>query len=473
MLGDSGRQNSVSITSRQGASYKTVTLLASALILFFISFITAGINVALPAIGREFAASAILLSWVVTAELLSIGVFLMPFGRISDIVGIKKIFIGGVVLFTATSVLAAYSTSIVMLIAVLAIQGMGCAMIFGNAMAMLTAVFPARERGRAFGINTACVYSGMALGPYLGGILIDHFGWRSLFFVIIPASLAVITLALSKIKGEWSAARGEKFDVAGSVLIGLALIALMYGFSLLPELTGAVLTGTGILGMLAFVKWESRTESPLLDIRVFRKNRFFIFSNSANLISYAATNAIIFLMSLYLQYIKALTPGQAGLIMLAQPAMLVIFSPITGSLSDRLEPRIVATSGMILTFAGLMVFIFLEGTTSLVLIIMVLMLIGLGFALFISPNNNAIMGSVEPKYYAVASSVTATLRQIGQTFSLGITMIVMAMVIGRVAIAPQNYPQFLTSARLVFAVFTALAFGCIFVSFFRGKIAPK
>jgi EmrB/QacA subfamily drug resistance transporter len=463
------RQHSISIGSQQGTSYKTITLFVSAFILFFISFITSGINVALPLIGEEFAANAILLSWVVSAELLSIGVFLLPFGRISDIVGIKKIFLGGVVLFTATSVLAAYSTSIIMLISFLAIQGIGCAMIFGNSMAMLTAVFPARERGRAFGINAACVYTGMSLGPYLGGMLMERFGWRSLFFIIIPASLAVTGLTLWKIKQEWSAAKGERFDIIGSIIIGAALIALMYGFSLLPEIAGIALTIAGVLGLLAFLKWENRAKSPILDIKVFRKNRLFIFSNIANISSYAATNAVIFLMSLYLQYIKALSPEEAGLILLAQPAMLVIFSPITGMLSDRFEPRVVATSGMILTFSGLVAFIFLAEATPLVVIILVLMLIGLGFALFITPNNNAIMGSVTPKYYAVGSSITATLRQIGQTFSLGITMIIMATVMGRVTVSPEYYPELLTSTRLAFGIFAVLAFGCIFASFLRGK----
>jgi MFS family permease len=276
-------------------------------------------------------------------------------------------------------------------------------------------------------------------------------------------------LILWKIKGEWAEAKGEKFDFIGSMIYGIALIALMYGFSLLPEISGAVLTAVGILGLFAFIKWESRTKSPMLNIDIFRNNNIFVFSNMANLINYCATNAVVFLMSLYLQYIKALTPEQAGLILVAQPAMLVIFSPITGILSDRIEPRIVASSGMALTFIGLLVFSFLAETTSSVLIVAVLMIMGLGAALFITPNNNAIMGSVLPKYYAVASSTAATMRQVGQTLSLGITMIVMTIVIGRVAITPEHYPAFLTSTKIAFGIFAILCFGGIFFSLFRGK----
>jgi EmrB/QacA subfamily drug resistance transporter len=460
---------SVVIGSQGGASYKNITLFVSALVLFSISFVTSGINVALPEIGREFQADAILLSWVVTAALLTIGVFLMPFGRISDIVGIKKIFLWGVVLFALASVAAAFSSSIIMLIVFSSLEGVGCAMIFGNSMAMLTAAFPANERGRAMGINAACVYIGMSLGPYLGGMLIEHFGWRDLFFVAIPACVAAVALVWWKIKGDWSAAGGEGFDIGGSLIVGAALIALMYGFSILPEKTGIAVTAAGIIGLVGFIIWETRAKSPMLDVRIFRKNKFFIFSNMANLISYAATSGVIFLLSLYLQYIKALTPDQAGLVLLAQPAMLVLFSPLCGVLSDRVEPRIVATAGMILTFLGLLIFCFLSEGTSLFLIVVVLMLTGLGFALFVTPNNNAIMGSVERKHFAVASSVTATLRQVGQTSSMAITMIILTMVIGRVAVTPEYYPGFITSARAAFAVFTVLAFACIFISLFRGK----
>jgi EmrB/QacA subfamily drug resistance transporter len=463
------QQASISLNSEQGASSKTVILVVTAVVFFIISFITSGLNVALPSIGQEFQASAVLLSWVVSAELLSIGVFLMPVGRLSDIVGIKKIFLWGMILFTITCVVAAYSNSIIMLIAVLAVRGISCAMIFGNAMAMLTAAYPSRERGRAFGINAACIYTGMSLGPYLGGMLVDHFGWRIPFFVVVPAGIATVALVLSKIKEEWSAAEGEKFDLVGSAIIGCSLIALIYGFSRLPELIGAALTTAGIVGALAFLKWESLVTSPILDVAVFRRNRFFIFSNAANLISYASTSAVIFLLSLYLQYIKGLTPEQAGLVLLAQPVMLVIFSPITGILSDKFEARVVATSGTILILMGLLILCFLAESTSLISIIIALMLTGLGFALFVTPNNSAIMGSISPKYYAVASSVTATLRQIGQTLSMGITMIIMSLLIGKVAISAVNYPEFLTSARLSFGVFAVVAFGCIFVSLSRGK----
>jgi MFS family permease len=244
----------------------------------------------------------------------------------------------------------------------------------------------------------------------------------------------------------------------------------MYGLSLLPGPLGAVLIAAGVAGLGIFVAWELRSRTPVLNIHLFAHNRPFAFSNLAALINYSATSAVTFLLSLYLQYIKALTPQQAGLVLIAQPIVQATFSPVAGRLSDRIEPRIVASLGMAITAIGLGLLILISATTPLWTIVARLLLLGFGFALFSSPNMNAIMGSVDRLFYGIASGTLATMRLIGQMLSQGIATLLFALFIGRVEITPEAYPLFLASARMAFTVFAALCVGGIFASLTRGKI---
>jgi MFS family permease len=244
----------------------------------------------------------------------------------------------------------------------------------------------------------------------------------------------------------------------------------MYGFSRLPGALGAVLVAMGIGGIAAFAAWESRARFPVLDVNLFRRNKVFAFSNLAALINYSATAAVGFLLSLYLQYIKGLSPQSAGLILVAQPAMQAIFSPLAGRLSDRVEPRLVASAGMALTVMGLVLLTFLNAATPLAFIITSLLFLGLGFALFSSPNMNAIMSSVQRRFYGVASATQGTMRLTGQMFSLGTVMLIFSLTIGRVQITPAYYPQFLQAARTAFIVFAGLCVGGVFASLSRGKV---
>ncbi|MCD6449978.1 MAG: MFS transporter [Thermotogaceae bacterium] len=205
-------------------------------------------------------------------------------------------------------------------------------------------------------------------------------------------------------------------------------------------------------------------------MKLFINNRVFAFSNLAALINYSATFAVGFLLSLYLQYMKTLGPQSAGLILVAQPIMMAIFSPFAGRLSDRFEPRVIASAGMALTAVSLSLFIFLNEKTGLEYIIASLILLGFGLALFSSPNANAVMSSVERKFYGVASAMLATMRLVGQMLSMGITMMIFAIYIGKVQITPQYFSLFLTSLRISFIIFAVLCFGGIFASLARGKV---
>ena len=449
---------------------KEAVLLVATMASFLFPFMGSSVNIALPSIGRELSLDAVTLSWIATAYILASATLLVPFGRIADIYGRKRLFTYGIIIFTICSLLSGIANSAAMLISFRALQGIGGALIAGTGVALLTSVYPADKTGKALGINVAATYAGLSLGPVLGGVLTQQLGWRSVFLINVPLGLVVIGVILWKLKGDWAEAKGEKFDLAGSLIYSLALVALVYGFTVLPEMLGVWLIVAGIVGLSAFVRWELKTRSPVLDMNLFRNSRVFAFSNLAALINYSATFAVGFLISLYLQYIKGFEPQTAGLILVTMPAVQAIFSPVAGRLSDRIEPRILASAGMALTTAGLVLFIFLNGETSLEFVVASLILIGLGFALFSSPNTNAVMSSAPKRAYGVASATLATMRQVGMVFSMGIAMLMFALYMGRVQITPESYPFFLESIRVVFIIFAVLCFGGIFASLARGKV---
>jgi EmrB/QacA subfamily drug resistance transporter len=449
-------------------SLQRTALAVSMVSSFMTPFLASATNVAMPMIGKEFGLSAVALGWVLTAYTLAAAMFLVPFGRLADLVGRKRIFAIGIGVNLAGTVLAAFAPSGFVLILGRAVQGIGGAMIFGTGVAILTSVYPPGARGHALGLNTAAVYTGLSLGPVLGGFLVHAWGWRSVFWATVPVALLALVLTLVRLEGEWADARGEGFDLKGALIFGAGLIALMYGFSRLPSLPGALLTAAGLLALIGFVLFELQVGAPLLDLRLFRHNRIFAFSNLAALFNYSATSAVAFLMSLYLQYIKGLPPQKAGLVLVAQPIVMALASPFAGRLSDRSEPRLIASFGMALSAAGLLLFSLLGPDTGFGFIVASLVCLGLGFGLFSSPNTNAIMSSVERRHLGLASASLGTMRLTGQMMSAGTTMMIFAVFMGRVPITPSVYPQFLGSVRFAFAFFSALCVAGIFASLARG-----
>jgi len=455
-------------------SDKTTVLIVVILGCFMSPFMISSINIALPQIGNEFSMGAVSLGWVVTSYTLASVTFVVPFGRIADIKGRKKIFAWGMIVFTITSILMTVVNSGIMLIVFRFLQGVGGAMAISASVAILTSVFPAGERGKALGLYTASVYLGLSLGPFLGGLLTQNFGWRSIFIVCIPIGLAVIALIFWKLKEDWAEAQGEKFDIVGSAIYIVALIIMVYGFTVLTTTLGVILTSVGIVGLILFIFWETRVASPVLDLSLFRRNKAFSFSCLAALINYGATWGVVFLISLYLQYTKGLSPQDAGFILVSQPLVQFIFSPIAGRISDRVQPRIVASAGMAFTTIGLLLFIFLDKDTSMLFIIVSLVLIGFGLALFSSPNTNAAMSSVSNKVYGIASASISTARLLGMIVSMVIVMLLLAFYLGSAQITPEYYGAFSQVIQVAFIVFAVLCFGGIFASLVRGNLQePK
>ncbi len=445
-------------------------LIVATLTSFMGPFMISSVNVALPAIQADLHMDAVQLSWISTAYLLAVAVGLVPAGKIADIHGRKKVFATGLGLYTLGSTLAALANSAVMLIVLRVFQGLGAALFVTTGMAILTSIFPPNKRGRVIGIYVAAVYIGLSVGPFAGGLLTHYVGWRSIFLIMLPLGLFSLLLTLHYLKGEWRGEPGQRLDVAGCLLYASAILSLVYGATRLPLPLGIVLLASGCVLLFVFIRHQLSARFPVFDIQLFVGNKTFAFSSLAALLNYSATFAVTFLMSLYLQYLKGMSPETAGSILMAQPIMMATLSPLAGRLSDRVEPRLIATTGMVITVTGVALFSMLQPDTATYLIIANLILLGTGFALFSSPNMNAIMGAVEKRHYGLASGTVATMRLLGQMLSMAIATVVLSLIIGRQAIAPENYDLFIRSIHTVFSISAVLCLSGIYFSWFRGAL---
>jgi EmrB/QacA subfamily drug resistance transporter len=448
---------------------RTLILFVIIITSFINPFLGAAINIALPAISEEFSLGAVGMSWVSMAFILSSAVFLVPLGKLADIRGRKQIFFIGNIIIALSSILCALAPSSAALIMLRAIQGIGSAMVFGTGIAIITSVYPPKERGKAIGIVVTSVYIGLSLAPFLGGILTQYLGWRSIFYATVPFELLVIWIIWRYIKEEWADARGEKFDLTGSIIYLLSMSALMFGFSRLPETSAIILVVAGLFGLVGFGVLEMKVKSPVFNLRLFTSNRLFAFSNLAALINYATTSAITFLLSLYLQYILGLSPRDAGMILITQPIMMAIVASISGKLSDKHDPRILASAGMGIIAGGLVMLTFLTEHSSIRYLLIILAVVGFGFGMFSSPNTNAIMSSVEKKYLGVASATVGTMRLTGQMMSMVIATLILQVFIGNNPISVQYASGFMTSMRTTFVIFVILCIVGLFSSLARGR----
>lgn len=423
---------------------------------FLTPFVGSATNVALPAIGRDLSLGAVGLSWVATTYLLSAAAFLVPLGKLADIHGRRAVFVRGLAVYGLTSLGCALAPSAPWLLAGRAAQGLGGAMIFGTSVALLTSVFPPERRGAALGVNVAAVYLGLSLGPFLGGVMTSWLGWRSVFWANAVLGVLTALVAARGLRGEWAEARDERLDVAGSLLYGTALVLLMLGLGSLPGGRGAILLGGGGLLLLAFLLWERRTPHPVLDVGLLLGNRVFALSNAAALVNYAATFAVGFLLSLFLQEVEGLSAPAAGTVLVMQPALQALVSPFAGRLSDRVEARYVASTGMGLIAVGLAALSFVGAGTPRPLILGCLAFLGCGFGLFSSPNTNAVMGSVERRSYGVASATLATMRLVGQMLSMGMAALALGLLVGHGVSIAERPEAFVTAMRACFVVFALL-----------------
>ena len=390
------------------------------------------VALALPAMGRDLGLTFSGGIWVQAGYLLAYALVLVPAGRLGDQWGRLRVWRIGLVVFAVASLMAAVSPGDAWLLAWRAVQGTGGAMLAATSTALVTAVFPPSERGRALGLNIMALYLGLALGPLVGGLLVEHAGWRWIFLVNLP--VAALALAGSARLPEGRPVPGRpRLDPLGTLLLGGALCGLMIGLTLGPirgwGSPGVIgLIAAGALLLAAFAVAETRTDAPLIDLEMFRRSRLFALGNLAALLNYSAVFGVIALTAVLLQIVGGLSPTQAGLVMLAQPVVMVALSPVAGRLSDRIGSRALASGGMVLVASGLATLSLTPEGVPTPWIMAGLALTGLGIAAFSSPNTSAVMGSAEPHRLGVAAAILAMMRTLGQTLSVA--------VLGTIAAAP-------------------------------------
>lgn len=446
-------------------------LLATSLGVLMNPLLASMIILALPNIGTEFLVSARDLGWMSTAYILSNAICLVPGAWVVDKVGYRKSFIAGTIIVAVTCLFAVFAPNYPALLASRIVSGLGVSLLMITSLAILSRIFPKEKRGFVIGINTTMVYVGLTLGPFLGGILTETMGWKSLFLLMGPLVFFSGILLFVCMKTEFTIPV-KKFDFVGAILYAVSMFLLMYGLSTITDAGSVFLAGAGLILFAVFVWYELRNTHPLLHVRLFFENKRFARSSYAALLNYAAVYAVTYMVSLYLQSIGHLNAAEAGMIMLFQPLLQVIATPIAGKISDKVDAKYLVTAGMILTIFGL---VFLSGlglsmTNVAGYIMITQVFIGLGAALFSAPNTSTIMSSVSPAEYSMASSVVSVVRQVGMLISMAVCMAAISFFVGGTdMLGPDMYAQFVEALRVSMLISAGLAVVGVFFSWFRGQ----
>lgn len=445
-------------------SDRRMVQLALCLAVFLVPFMGSSLNLAMPLVAADFKMSAFSLTFLVSSYLATAAMLQMPAARLADLVGRRRVFLLGLAVFAVFSLLSGLAWSGASLIAFRFAAGAGSAMVFATNMAILTAVYPPEMRGKVLGVNTAVVYAAVAAGPLVGGVIAQHTGWRSIFFASVALALAAIYASVKGIRDEWIESKGEPYDYPGSAVFALSVAGFIFGASFLPGTAGWIMLGAGAAAALLFVRLAKRAAYPVVKLDLFFDNRHFRLATLSAMINYAASFAIGFVMSLYLQYVHGLLPDMAGLAMMAQPVAQTLLSPLFGKISDRVNPSLLTTGGMLLITAGLAALTQLGTGTPIWFVVAILTLVGVGFAMFSSPNVNIIMGSVSRRDSGLASAATGTARQVGQSMSIAIASLVIHAYMADAPLTMDNTHAFLPALRTAFWIFAAICLAGAYAS---------
>ncbi len=446
------------------------------------------VTIAIPSIASSIKLGLETVVWIPLAYLLLLTVLLINAGRLADLRGRKRAYILGFIIFTTGSVLCGASATGLQLVMFRAVQGVGAAFIASNAAAIVTDAFPSSERGKALGINATAVYGGLMTGPVIGGILVQSFGWRSIFYVNVPIGIAVVTLATLRLKDTRAKIEGEGFDFAGAGTLSLALASLLvaltlgggFGWLSSPILVLLLLSAGAFL---LFIYVEGRlARFPTFQLRMFANNRMFAAANTAAFLSYIAVTGVTFLTSIYLQDVKGLDPQEAGILLIVMSTAMALLSPVSGWLSDRFGSRLLGSAGMIIVSLGLILLSRLSIDSSAEDVVVGLLVIGIGFGLFSSPNTSAVMGSVQRSELGVAAGTLGTMRFMGQ--SMGLALVgagiasalapeaILQLLAGLGADNPVAREEFIIGMKDVFAVSALVAAIGTVASLVRGRQPP-
>lgn len=460
-------QNERLTTSSSRRIVVTVVILTA----FATSFTGSSLNLSIPAIAADFHTSASFVGWMVTVYALAVAAFSVPFGRVADITSRRRILMIGLVIFCLCCGGSVFSPSFECLVALRFIQGIGASMIFCTNTAIIISAYPPSQRGRAIGYSLASTYVGLSSGPVIGGIMNHHMGWQSIFIVTGFMSLAAFLLAAFCLPSDPAVSKSRPLDLPGNLLFIVFIITFMLGLSQITsgDPLPMIMTAVGIAALIVFIRYEARQEDPAVNVRLFRSNIGFGLSNLSAMFNYAVTMANSYLISLYLQAVHGFSSQTAGFIMVCQPLIMALLTTRMGKLSDRVSPFKLSSAGMAVSALGISTFIFVGDHTPVAVIICALLVTGLGFSMFSSPNTNAIMSCVDKKDYGVASSLVSTMRTIGQTIGMVIVTLVVTSNLGSTPLADAAPDQLLHVIHICYIFFVIICGIGVVISLQREK----
>ena len=470
----------------RGENYKYWVFAALAIGLFASVSDHGSVQVALPTISDHFNTDLPTAQWVVIGYALSISALLLPMGRLADIVGRKKIYMLGGAILILGGVAAGFSPNIYFLIAAKLFQGIGSAMAQGTSMAMLIASFPDAERGRALGLQMSVVGAGGVAGPAVGGILVGELGWEWVFFstsILGTVAMLAALLMIDAARSDSARAVGQKFDWPGAALSTAALITF------LQAMTWASIIGFGspfivfafalfAALLTAFVVWELRTDSPMLDVRLF-KRRLFTLGVSANYIGFIGMSSVRFLIPFYLQAVLGLSPSQVGLLIVPGAVCMIVAGPLSGRLSDRFGWRWFTMGGLLISVCGLFTLATLRTDSHFALAMAGMIMQSAGMGIFYAPNNSSVLSAVEQSKYGVISGFLNLVRNAGNLMGIALATVMVTATMGALGHEPSLasvssiggeslLAAFTSGLRFAYAVMGCVVLAGVVASAFRG-----
>ncbi|MEI6293457.1 MAG: MFS transporter [Methanomicrobiales archaeon] len=434
-------------------------VLIAAIIGDFLSpFLIASLAISIPVIGSDLDLDIVNLGWILSSFLLASSAVMLTAGRLGDCIGYKRIFAAGLIFSLVGCITASLASTFPVLIISLVIIGVSSGFMWATTIPLRLSAFPPEMRGRLMGHNSAAVYSGVAAGPVIGGVLIHYSGWHSIFLAAIPLILLNLLLAGVYV---WrlpdNCTRNlSGFDTGGSVLFAVAMITLIYGFSVIPGLTGFLCIGGSLVLFTVFILYEKRVANPIFDVNLLLGNRKFMLAGNAAMLGYSITAGMMYVMPIFIQSIMGYTPLVTGMVYVGAALCQVIFSIIAGRLSDRATSGYISAAGLAVAALSLVIFLGIDNTTSLFIIAGLMMVLYTGMAFFGTPNSYAIMGSVPVEKHGMAAGTIATLRRFGNQFSIAIPMMVFSIILGNVVLINIDIRDFLVSFRIIIGIFVVL-----------------
>ena len=470
-------------------SYKWFALSVTSLGLLLSIMTGTALLIALPAIAGDLRSPIITIIWALMGYMLATTVLVPSIGRVADMIGRKKLFVWGGIVFVIGSMLAGMSQSGTDLLLTRIIQAIGGSLLIANSAAIVTDAFPKSELGMALGINGMLIAVGSAIGPIIGGILTVTIGWRWIFYINIPFAAIITALGIIWLRDVDKTPRGEKFDWAGAISFTAGMFFLLYALTegaigswSSPEVIASFVLAAILLPL--FIAIESRVKNPMLDLKLFRAK----VQSSAYVSSFLngiARGALIFLLIFYLLGIKNMNPFTASLYLIPFAAAMMIISPISGRISDRHGSRILSSLGLLITgigFLGLAIFI-RESMTPLEIVLWAA-LVGLGSGIFNSPNTNIIMRNVPPERRGIAAGTRTMMNNAGSVISIAVAFVILSSGLTQQAMNALFVGEqingrgilvstFLSDLKIAFLVSFIIGIIAAAISFFGGKQKGK